>query len=86
MQTEINGKKIAHLILAGENAPSNVDGRHGRDIIAILKKKGAKPEKMYSTCTVASYEDRVKLPDGRVVTVIESNFMGAFTDIQVWPA
>lgn len=80
------GEDLAAKILAGDKIPHNVPVHCGRDIIRILKENGAKTTEMYSTCKHATYEERVELKDGRVVTVVEAWFMGNFTDITVWSA
>lgn len=77
-------KKIARAILADKKFDDNIEGHYGREIIDLLRKGGAKDTKAHDACSKATYEQRVKLKDGRKVNVINSYFMGAFTQIDCY--
>jgi hypothetical protein len=84
MSTPNQAEEIAQKILDKQSVPTILDGHHGQAIERALRQHGAKEAKSHSSCKVASFESHLKLPDGRTVHLVNSNFMGSFTDIEVW--
>lgn len=77
-------QKLADKILASKGGGTeSIDGCHGRALEQALRDAGAKDHKSHSTCTKASFEACLKLPDGRRVDIIQSSFLGDFTQAEV---
>jgi hypothetical protein len=60
-----------------------IDGHSGKDIDFLLAAAGFKIGKAYSICKVASFQEMREL-NGKRVEIIDSNFMGIFTQIKVY--
>lgn len=81
---EISSEDIAKQII---NASSDLNlclnGHSGKKIDDLLAKAGFKIGKAYSICKVASFQELREL-NGKRVEIIDSNFMGVFTQIKVY--
>lgn len=58
------------------------DGFHGEKIATALREKGYTYSKGHSQCSVANFEENLQ-KDGKRVGIIQSNFLGSFTDVRV---
>lgn len=80
-------QELADKILKSKGGGTeSIDGRHGHELEQALKAAGAQGHESHSTCTKASFEARLKLPDGRRVDITQASFMGDFTQAEVWDA
>lgn len=61
----------------------HLDGHSGKDVAALLFKKGYKTAKSHSFCKVATYEKNLQ-KDNKRINIIESCFMGNFTKVEVY--
>jgi len=76
----VDAKSIFKMIQGSKGFSKNWDGEHAVDLEKMLKKDGWKYTSSHSKCTVANCEYHMEKGGSRV-TVIQSNFMGSFTQV-----
>jgi len=70
--------------LPGQSWQVDGEGSGSADGYAkLLSKKGWKPSKQYSKCSVASAEHLLEKGNARI-EIISSNFLGSFVEISIW--
>ena len=62
---------------------TNLDGYHGQLIVQKARELGFRDRESHSECQVASYERHLGKA-GWCLDVIQSNFLGSFTDVNLY--
>lgn len=74
---------VASILAATKFENFDFDGHLGKEVDKLLRKEGFKTHKSSSYCKKASFESWLQ-KDGVRVEIIESNFMGDFTQIKAY--
>lgn len=82
-----NVDNYVNSLIDGSAESEQFEGRYGQKIEKVLLKSGFKFKTTHSKCSVATYESKLyKVINNQVfnVFIIESMFMGSFTDVKVF--